>query len=158
MLSINVKRLLFYMLPPVKRYLSTGSLMLRVRWWQYLCNPLVLAMRSYDLRRKYDVLKANVTTELVVFQNYLRKVTGDDALLIAPPGESGIYVSLSSAIAQTNIYIGNSDGSPSGGLFINMQHSQGWVLIYQTADPQLIKKELDNYLLLGLTCNVQASV
>lgn len=154
MFTINIKRLLYYLVPTVKRYLPSGELMLRVRWWQYLFAPLMAVMRNYDERRKSDILRANVTTELVVFQYYLRKVTGDLLLVIEPASMPGEFMSLSTSEVTTAVFIGNE---PVNGMYIGTQGVGAWQVRYVTANPLLIKKELKTYLPAGLTCEVVAA-
>lgn len=153
MFTINIKRLLFYLAPPIKRYLSDGTLMLRVRWWQYLFAPLMDVMRSYDQQRKLDILRANVTTELVVFQSFLRKITGDELLVIEPPLMPGIFISLSTSSIPTDVFIGTE---PDNGVYISNEGSGHWNIV-SNADPLLIKKELKTYLQAGMTCEVNAA-
>jgi len=139
------------LLPPAKRYLPNGDLMLRVRWWQYLFQPLVATMTKYTDQRKLNVLKANVTTELIVFQNYLRHITNDNALVVVPPSESGIYVSLNTSVIPNGVFVGKNNN----GVFIGTKNTASWQILYTTANILLIERELQTYIIAGFNCEVK---
>ena len=142
--TINVKRLLFYMLPPSKRYVG-DNLMLRVRWYQYLFQPMFLLIRSYEKKQVEHLIKANVTSEKMVLEWYLQSVTNDLSLQIIPGKDTGVFVGTSDADIINGIYVGVMQG-----FFVGVARNKDWTVLVSDRDQLLVKKELAKYALAGV--------
>lgn len=156
--TINIKRFLFYFLAPAKRYLPTGELMLRLKWWQYLFAPLMGVFSQYDTLRKKQRLQANTTSELAIFEHYLRKVCNDEAIVVHYPEENGMYAGNALATFPRGVYVDRfADGELSKGVFVGLRNSHLWNITYSTADMQRIRKEMSIYLLSGVQCDLNCN-
>lgn len=151
MFDININRLLFYLLAPVKRYLPTGELTLRVRWWQYLFSPLKGLLRLAAIKRKTQFEKAALVAERNGLIQHLKKITDDYGIEIVSPERKGVFVSSSSVVNQTGLYTGDIEG----GVYVGTPKGEAWTIIYTTADVGKLKKELGDLIFAGIYHDVQ---
>lgn len=92
MITINFRNLAFYLTPPTKRYRSDGSLTTRVKWLQYLVNPLNTLIGSFNQYRKDAVIAANVTSQTASLEWYLRRKYSQN-IRIYHYSDQGVYIS-----------------------------------------------------------------
>lgn len=73
MISINFRRLAYYLTPVTKRIIA-GVVAFRVKWLQYILKPLDTLMQSYNNTRFEQIIKANVTGQVKLLQWYLNNL------------------------------------------------------------------------------------
>lgn len=147
MIHFNLKRLFFYWLAPVKRYLPDGRLMLRLRWWQYLVRPLDMRLSNYADFRTQSVIAANVTMQKIVLEWYLQDKI-DPSVTIARAHDSGVYVSRSDAPVPKSLIAGLSPNET--GVFVGYYNDMGFIInAPQSVEIARVKQVITPYLRAG---------
>lgn len=93
MITANFRTLAYYLTPPAKRLKDDGTLTIRVKWLQYLANPINTLMQGFNQYRKETVIEANVTAQTASLEWYLRRKYSPE-IRIYHYSDAGVYISL----------------------------------------------------------------
>lgn len=93
MISINFKRLAYYLTPVTKRVFD-GVVAFRVLWMQYVLNPLHSLMSVYEQVRIRQITEANVTGQVKLLQWHLNCLFDSELrrIRIYHRSDGGIYI------------------------------------------------------------------